>query len=115
MGQVILYADKITRSMKAMLSESERRRKKQQEYNLQYNITPESIQKSITNILASLYEADYVTVPLAAEEQAAYETSGDLRHDIERLEKAMREAAKKLEFERAAELRDQIMALKQQL
>lgn len=114
-GQVILYADKKTRSIQAMLSESKRRREKQLAYNEQHNITPKSIQKSITNILESLYEADYYTVPIAAEEQAVYETNGDTKHVIETLEKAMREAAKKLEFERAAELRDKIIELKKQL
>ena len=68
--------------------------------------------KSISNVLASLYEADYYTVPVAAEEQAIYQTSGDVLADIERLEEMMREAAKKLEFERAAEIRDQIRELK---
>ncbi len=113
-GQVILYADKETRSMREMLSESQRRREKQQAYNQQHGITPESIRKSITNVLASLYEADYYTVPVAAEEQAAYEvSSGSTMEDvIAHLEQAMREAAKKLEFERAAELRDKIIALK---
>ena len=111
-GQVILYADKRTRSINAMLKESGRRRLRQQAYNEEHNITPESIQKSITNILESLYEADYYTVPIAAEEQAEYTTEGDPEEVIRALEKAMREAAKKLEFERAAELRDKIIALK---
>ena len=114
-GQVILYADTLTGSIKAMLSESERRREKQRQYNAEHGITPETIKKGITNILASLYEADYYTVPVAAEEQAIYQTSGDLRGDIERLEEMMREAAKKLEFERAAEIRDQILELKKRV
>ena len=114
-GQVILYADKETRSIKAMMSESNRRRKKQRAYNEKYNITPTSVQKSIKNILESLYEADYYTVPVVAEEQAIYQTSGDVKQDIERLEDMMRDAAKKLEFERAAELRDRIMELKKRL
>lgn len=114
-GQVILYADTLTGSIKAMLSESERRREKQRQYNAEHGITPETIKKGITNILASLYEADYYTVPVAAEEQAIYQTSGDLRGDIERLEEMMREAAKKLEFERAAEIRDQMLELKKRV
>ncbi|MBD3309096.1 excinuclease ABC subunit UvrB [candidate division KSB3 bacterium] len=111
-GQVILYADTETKSIQAMLSESQRRREKQHAYNAEYGITPASIRKSISNILQSLYEADYYTVPLAAEEPAVYDTSGDPTRDITRLEEAMRDAAKKLEFERAAELRDQIRDLK---
>ncbi len=114
-GQVILYADNLTGSMKAMLSESERRREKQRQYNEEHGITPETIKKGISNILASLYEADYYTVPVAAEEQAIYKTSDDIQADIERLEAMMREAAKKLEFERAAEIRDQILELKKRV
>jgi excinuclease ABC subunit B len=111
-GQVLLYADNRTRSINAMLKESGRRRLRQQAYNEEHHITPESIQKSITNILESLYEADYYTVPIAAEERAEYITEGDPEEVIKALEKAMREAAKKLEFERAAELRDKIIELK---
>jgi excinuclease ABC subunit B len=98
-----------------MIGESDRRRLKQQAFNAEHNITPESIQKSITNVLASLYEADYYTVPIAAEEQAPYMPGGTIEDRIKGLEKAMRDAAKKLEFERAAELRDKIMELKAQL
>ena len=112
-GQVILYADKITDSITAMMNESHRRRAKQQAYNLENNITPESVQKSIRNILESLYEADYVTVPIAAEEQAGYQAVGsDPKALIDALERQMRDAAKHLEFERAADLRDRIIALK---
>jgi excinuclease ABC subunit B len=114
-GQVILYADTRTASINAMIGESDRRRLKQQAFNVEHNITPESIQKSITNVLASLYEADYYTVPIAAEEQASYMPGGTIEDRIKGLEKAMRDAAKKLEFERAAELRDKIMELKKQL
>ena len=112
-GQVILYADKMTDSITAMMQESHRRREKQQAYNLANNITPESVQKSIKNILESLYEADYVTVPVAAEASAGYQASGsDTKALVDFLERQMRDAAKKLEFERAAELRDRIVELK---
>ncbi len=114
-GQVILYADAETMSIKAMVNESRRRRLKQQAYNEAHQITPASIQKSITNILESVYEADYYTVPLAAEEQAVYTIKGDPAEVIKTLEKAMRDAAKKLEFERAAELRDKIIELKKEM
>ena len=112
-GQVILYADKMTDSITAMMQESHRRREKQQAYNLANNITPESVRKSIKNILESLYEADYVTVPVAAEASAGYQASGsDTKALVDFLERQMRDAAKKLEFERAAELRDRIVELK---
>ncbi len=115
-GQVILYADKETDSIKAMMGESHRRREKQQAYNVENNITPETIQKSIKNILESLYESDYYTVPIAAEEQNGYQATGsNPKQLIETLEKLMKDAAKKLEFERAAELRDRIMELKKNL
>jgi excinuclease ABC subunit B len=114
-GQVVLYADKETRSIQAMLQESQRRRQKQQAYNQAHNITPVSIRKSISNILGSLYEADYYTVPVAAETPAAYGAPEENPQEaIKVLDKLMREAAKKLEFERAAELRDRIIALKKQ-
>ncbi|MCP4406107.1 MAG: excinuclease ABC subunit UvrB [bacterium] len=111
-GTVILYADKETRSIKAMTAESERRREKQKAYNKAHGITPETIDKSINNILESLYETDYYTVPIAAEEAAPYEVGGDPKQVIAALERAMRDAAKKLEFERAAELRDKLIELK---
>ncbi|PIE34594.1 excinuclease ABC subunit B [candidate division KSB3 bacterium] len=115
-GKVILYADKETRSMKEMISECHRRREKQQAYNEKHEITPESVQKSITNVLASLYESDYYTVSVAAEEQVVYDVPGRKPKEvIEHLEKAMRDAAKKLDFERAAELRDKIIELKKDL
>ena len=111
-GQVFLYADKETRSIQAMMQECDRRREKQAAYNIKHHITPESIKKSVGNILETLYEGDYFTVPLAAEEQADYMPGADPEQVITSLERAMREASKKLEFERAAELRDKILELK---
>ncbi len=125
-GLVIMYADKITQSIREAIQESNRRREKQRRYNEEHGITPESIQKSITNILGSVYEADYYTVPLSqdrsldlaqdkllvAEKPAEYLTDEDISNLIARLEKEMKEAAKKLEFERAAVLRDKIKELK---
>ncbi len=113
-GRVILYADTMTQSINAMMAESQRRRCKQEAYNQEHGITPETVQKSIKNVLSSLYEADYYTVPIAAEERAPYQVGGDPKKTIEALERAMRAAAKKLEFERAAELRDKILELKKQ-
>ncbi|PID55789.1 excinuclease ABC subunit B [candidate division KSB3 bacterium] len=111
-GKVILYADKETRSMKEMTAESRRRREKQKAYNEEHGITPESVKKSISNILEGLYEADDDSVALVAEKPAAYDAGGDPKNEIAALERAMRAAARDLEFERAAELRDKLIELK---
>jgi excinuclease ABC subunit B len=107
-GQVIMYADKITDSIKACLSETKRRREIQRRYNEEHHITPESIKKSIHDILASVYEADYVTVPVVSEDRKIYVPENELPVMIKKLKEEMKEAAKNLEFEKAAELRDQI-------
>jgi excinuclease ABC subunit B len=112
-GTVILYADHVTGSMQRAMDESSRRRRTQIEYNEKNNITPESIRKNIENILGSVYEADYFTVPAMAEESGEYLTPDVIRDMITGLEKRMKEAAKKLRFEEAARLRDQIRELKQ--
>jgi excinuclease ABC subunit B len=112
-GTVIFYADRVTGSMQRAMDESSRRRKTQLEYNEKNNITPESIQKNIENILGSVYEADYVTVPTVAEETGKYLAPDMIEDMIKDLEKRMKEAAKKLKFEEAARLRDQIKELKQ--
>lgn len=105
-GTVIMYADKITDSMKKAIDETERRRKKQIEYNKKYNITPKTIQKEIKNIMTSVYSIDYFTVPLLEEEREySYKDKNDL---IMQLEKEMISEAKKLNFEKAAILRDKI-------
>lgn len=111
-GEVILYADTITRSMKKALDETERRRKIQSAYNKKMNITPETVKSEIKDILGSIYESDYFTVPMAAEEKAEYELSEDA---IKKLESEMKEAAKNLDFERAAQIRDRIKELKEQM
>jgi excinuclease ABC subunit B len=109
-GQVLFYADRLTPSMTAALEETNRRRGVQEIYNREHGITPETIQSRIKDVLATVYEADYVTVPLAAEEQMPYLTE---RPEVilKRLKKEMQAAAKKQEFERAATLRDRIRAL----
>jgi excinuclease ABC subunit B len=109
-GQVLFYADRVTPSMAAAMEETRRRRRLQETYNQEHGITPETIQSKIKDVLASVYEADYVTVPMAAEEQVPYlfEKPEAL---IKRLKKEMQAAAKKQEFERAATLRDRIRAL----
>jgi excinuclease ABC subunit B len=108
-GMVIFYADKVTGSMKTAMDETDRRRKIQEDYNIKNKITPKSIKKDITNILSSIYEADYWTVPVAAEEKVEY---GD-ESEIKKIEEEMKQAAEKLEFEKAAELRDRIKAIRE--
>ncbi len=110
-GKVIFYADKVTRSMQTAMDETERRRRKQKEYNREHNITPRSIVKEITNILSSIYEADYWTVPAVAEEKIEY---GD-ESAVKELEQEMKDAAEKLEFEKAAELRDRVKAIRKRM
>ncbi len=110
-GMVIFYADTVTGSMKTAIDETNRRRRIQEEYNIRNNITPESIKKDITDILSSIYEADYWTVPVVAEERIEYEDESE----IAKLEQEMKQAAERLEFEKAAALRDRIRALKERL
>ena len=107
-GRVILYADKVTGSMQTAIRETERRRIIQEEYNRREGLTPETIQKSITDIRRSIYEADYYTVPLTAAEAAGEFTGRELRVELRR---EMVAAAVILDFERAAELRDRIHEL----
>jgi excinuclease ABC subunit B len=112
-GEVILYADTITDSMRNAIAETNRRRQVQEEYNKKYGITPQSIRKNIQAALRTVYEQDYFTVPVAAEEREEYLSTVELPNLIAKLEKEMRAAAKALDFERAAELRDKIKALRQ--
>jgi excinuclease ABC subunit B len=112
-GRAILYADHMTDSMRQAIGETNRRRAKQEVYNREHNITPQSITRSVDMQLARIVEADYLTVP--AEEVAIGEISSeqDLQQAVAQLEVQMREAAKNFEFERAAALRDRIRGLKQ--
>ena len=110
-GTVVFYADRITDSIKKATDESNRRREIQLEYNRIYHITPTSIQKNIDEIMGSVYEADYVTVPAVAEEEGEYMTSERLKEMIEDLTVRMKTAAGSLEFEEAALLRDRIREL----
>jgi len=112
-GMAILYADRHTDSMKAAMGETERRRGLQEAYNLANGITPESIKKNIGELLSSVYEHDYVAVPEVEEEpDARYRSLEDIAGEVKALEKQMREAAKALEFEKAAELRDRVRKLR---
>jgi excinuclease ABC subunit B len=116
-GRAILYADRRTGSMEQAISETYRRRDKQLAYNKENNITPESIVKSVDMELARIVEADYVTVPvdeLALDAATAnVKNEAQLAQLLTQLEAQMREAAKKFEFEKAAQLRDRIRSLKQ--
>jgi excinuclease ABC subunit B len=111
-GRVIFYGDAITDSMRMAIEETARRRKIQADYNAEHGITPESIQKSIGTLEYQMAEADYLAIPVAAEAQAAYERPEALETTIRQLEEEMKAAAKLLEFEKAAQLRDRIKALK---
>ena len=112
-GQAILYADRMTGSMDQAILETNRRRRIQEEYNETYHITPQTVKKSIRNILESVYEADYFTVPVAADAKEEYAPAKDIPTLIQRLKKEMKEAASHLEFERAAEIRDKIQRLEE--
>ena len=112
-GRVVLYADRVTESMKKATAETTRRRKIQEAYNRENGITPETIKKAIPDLLASIYEADYVTVPTVAEKPEDYLSIFDIPKLLTRLKKEMREAASKLDFEKAAEIRDRIKSLEE--
>jgi len=112
-GRALLYADRMTGSMRQAIDETSRRRAKQVAYNLANNITPQSIIKSVDMKLAAIVEADYVTVPAEDFADADITSNEKLAEVLAQLEVQMREAAKKFEFERAAALRDRIRALKQ--
>jgi len=112
-GQVILYADKMTGSMDQAILETDRRRRIQDEYNNVHGITPQTVKKAVRNILASIYEADYFTVPAVSDIQEGYVSPKEIPRMIEKLKKEMKEAASRLEFEQAAELRDKIHELEE--
>ncbi|NKB82522.1 MAG: excinuclease ABC subunit UvrB [Nitrospirales bacterium] len=111
-GKVILYGDHITDSMRVTLEETTRRRQIQADYNAAHHITPETIKKRIYDLDYQIAEADYLEFSLAAEEEAAFAVDGGIDSVIETLEKEMKAAAKALEFERAAKLRDKIRSLR---
>ncbi|GMR05039.1 MAG: excinuclease ABC subunit UvrB [Thermodesulfobacteriota bacterium] len=110
-GHVILYADRITKSMQKAMDETRRRRLIQEEYNREHNISPETIKSKIKDILSSIYESDYYTVPSAAEKEEEYIPPHELPRLIKSLRKEMAKASKNLDFEKAAELRDRIREL----
>jgi excinuclease ABC subunit B len=111
-GQVIMYADTMTASMKSAIAETERRRALQASYNREHGITPESVVREIDDVLSSVYERDYMTAPVLREEREVFRTQADLDAEIARLEGDMKAAAANLDFERAATLRDRVKTLR---
>ncbi|HOM99101.1 MAG TPA: excinuclease ABC subunit UvrB [Acidobacteriota bacterium] len=112
-GKVIFYADRITDSMRRAIDETQRRRKVQEEYNRRHGITPASIVKPVDAALVAMSQADYYEVSLVAEEGVRYESVEELDREIERLRGLMKEAAERLEFEKAAEYRDRLRQLQE--
>ncbi|OGF52678.1 MAG: hypothetical protein A2044_02645 [Candidatus Firestonebacteria bacterium GWA2_43_8] len=110
-----MYADKMTKSLKFAIDETNRRRAIQAEYNKKHGITPATIKKEIRNILESIYEADYYTVPIAAEGEGKYVSSDEFPKLISDMEKEMHAYAAKMEFEKAAAIRDKVRMLKSQV
>lgn len=108
-GKVVLYADIMTNSIKEALSETERRRKLQTEYNKEHGITPASIKRAIHDVLESIYEKDHVTVD--TEEEEIDIDSKNVVKTLEKLRKEMKKQASELNFEKAAELRDKIKGI----
>ncbi len=111
-GTALLYADVMTDSMQQAIDETNRRRSIQQEYNELHGITPQSIVKAIDMHLVAVEDADFVTVPLIAEEELDHLTPGQREQHIQNLEVQMREAAKRFEFEKAAQLRDKVKKMR---
>jgi excinuclease ABC subunit B len=111
-GKVILYADTMTESMKKAIEETNRRRALQKQFNEKHGITPQSIRKNIDEVLTSIYERDYVDYTRLAEEKEIYLSPEKRQKRMEELERLMKEAARSLEFEKAAQLRDELNRLK---
>jgi excinuclease ABC subunit B len=111
-GHAILFADVMTDSMRRALDETARRRSVQVEYNERNNITPQSIVKPVDMSLVAVAEGDYVTVPLESDEEVEALSPEQRQRFIGELEEAMRDAARKFEFEKAAQLRDRVKGLK---
>jgi len=111
-GSVIMYAEKVTESMRRAIAETDRRREIQRRYNEEHGITPQSVKRNISDLGMAVNEADYVTLPMAADGGAEY-LPEELPRIVAELEAEMHASAEAMEFERAAELRDRLLALKQ--
>ena len=107
-----MFGDTVTASMKKAISETERRRAIQMEYNKVHNITPEGIKKDVVDILSSIYEKDYYTVPIDELEEQGIQPK-KLSRMVTKLRKEINEAAKRWDFEKAAQLRDRLVRLEQ--
>jgi excinuclease ABC subunit B len=110
-GRVIMYGDNVTASMQSCIDETGRRRTLQSEYNREHRITPQSVKKGFRTILESVEERDYYTIPIAAEAQEEYVAIEKIPKLVKKLRREMLAAARELDFERAAELRDRIKKL----
>jgi excinuclease ABC subunit B len=113
-GRVIMYADKVTDSMRVAMGETLRRRAIQTAYNEEHGITPQSIVKAIDEVMSSVYERDYMTPAFAREATETYRTEAELDAHVASLQEQMKSAAANLDFERAASLRDEIKRLRDQ-
>jgi excinuclease ABC subunit B len=111
-GRAIMYADRMTDSMKHAIGETDRRRRIQVAYNEEHGITPASIVKSIDEVMSSVYERDYVTIPTSPDDAGKFRTQSELDAHIAGLQQQMKAAATNLEFEKAAAIRDRIRQLK---
>jgi excinuclease ABC subunit B len=109
-----MYADRVTDSMAETLRETDRRRAIQAAYNEEHGITPETIRSSIRELLQTVYERDYYTVEVEAPAPETFDSPADLERRIGELDAQMKDAARRLDFEQAAELRDRIRALRRQ-
>lgn len=109
-GRAIFYGDRISEAMRETMEETERRRKKQKEYNDIHGITPETVKSAISDILSSIYEKDYFTIDIKPELDV--KLSGNMEKDMAALEKKMFEAAENMDFETAAKIRDMIFDMK---
>jgi len=110
-GQVIMYADTVTDSMRRALDEMHRRRERQTAYNKEHGITPESIVKEIDGVMSSVYERDYARGPVSGERRMTFSNQAELDEHVASLRVDMREAANNLDFEQASTLRDRIREL----
>jgi len=109
-GRVLMFGDVVTESMKKAISETERRRKIQMKYNEEHGITPETIRKEVVDILSSIYEKDYYTIPIDELEEMGVEPK-KLSKMVNKLRKEINEAAKRWDFEKAAQLRDRLVKI----
>jgi excinuclease ABC subunit B len=111
-GRVIMYADAMTDSMRAAISETSRRRALQEAYNEEHGITPQSIVKQIDEVMSSVYERDYLTPAVVRDERDRFRTQAELDAYVTSLQNGMKAAAANLDFEKAASIRDEIKRLR---